>query len=114
MSNRYSIKAQAREDLTKQAEYFELVSDARLSDRFLTAAETTFEFLGEFPGIGSFHETPHPELQNIRRWPIKGFPNHIIYYQEIPEGIVVLHVFHGARNVDPLLMKNRLETDQEN
>jgi plasmid stabilization system protein ParE len=35
-------------------------------------------------------------------WLIAGFNNYLIFYRAIPEGIEVLHVYHGARDIESL------------
>jgi plasmid stabilization system protein ParE len=33
---------------------------------------------------------------------VSGFENHLIFYRAIPGGIEVLHVYHGARDIEAL------------
>jgi len=40
---------------------------------------------------------------NLRRWPVKGFENWLIFYLPTDEGIDVVRVIHGARNIAALL-----------
>jgi plasmid stabilization system protein ParE len=45
----------------------------------------------------------NPRLKGVRSWLVSGFENYIIFYRAIPEGIEVLHVYHGARDIEALL-----------
>jgi len=38
----------------------------------------------------------------VRSFPISDFNNYLIFYRPVPEGIQVLHVYHGARDVEAL------------
>jgi toxin ParE1/3/4 len=49
-------------------------------DRFLYAAEATFQRLAELPAIGKLSGFSHPQLTDIRQYPIKGFRNYLIFY----------------------------------
>jgi toxin ParE1/3/4 len=42
-------------------------------------------------------------LRLIRRWPVKGFENWLIFYQARRDGAEIVHVIHGARDIDQLL-----------
>ena len=62
-----------------------------------------FEQLEAMPGMGRRYETDNARLQDLRVWPVKGFPNHLIFYRATPNGIEVVHVLHGARDLDSAL-----------
>jgi len=49
-------------------------------DRFLYAAEATFQQIAKLPGIGKLSGFSHPKLIQIRQYPVKGFKNYLIYY----------------------------------
>jgi plasmid stabilization system protein ParE len=74
----------------------ESIVSARL---FLQRAQETFHLLAEQPEIGWKLESKNPSLQNIRKFPVKGFPKLIIFYRPIDDGddgIEVLRVLHGS------------------
>jgi hypothetical protein len=33
---------------------------------------------------------------------VSGFDNYLTFYRPIPEGVQVLHVYHGARDIEAL------------
>ena len=64
---------------------------------FLLAAYDTFEFLALNPGIGRCRgDLGFPE---VRSWRVQGYRKHLIFYREIPGGIQVWRVIHGAQDL---------------
>ncbi|ASC72024.1 hypothetical protein XM38_029780 [Halomicronema hongdechloris C2206] len=47
-------------------------------DRFIYAAEATFQRIAELPAIGKLSGFTTPKLAQVRQYPIKGFNKHII------------------------------------
>ena len=41
-------------------------------------------------------------LKGLRRFPVKGFENYLLFYLPHQTGIDVIRVFHGARHIDNL------------
>jgi plasmid stabilization system protein ParE len=41
----------------------------------------------------------NPLLADIRTWRVPGFRNHLICYRATPDGIEVIAVVHGARDL---------------
>jgi toxin ParE1/3/4 len=97
------ILAAARADLRQQRDYFARTSIA-VAERFLTTAEAAFQRLAQMPGMGTLKEADHPALGRVRQWRIHGgFEKYLIYYRETDQGIEVLRVVHGARDIPTLL-----------
>jgi toxin ParE1/3/4 len=53
--------------------------------------------------IGVLCAFPSPVLRRIRRWPVKGFENWLIFYQAGRNGVEIVHLIHGARDIESLL-----------
>jgi len=70
------------------------------ADRFLAAAAHTFQELARNPEIGIQRRFPGSQLHSLRSFRIKGFENYLIFYRPIPEGIEILNILHGARDLD--------------
>jgi len=68
--------------------------------RFVDAVQKTLKDLAQRPLIGSPKLFQSPALAAVRSWWVEGFPNHLIYYLPLPDGIDVLAVMHGARDVE--------------
>ena len=70
------------------------------ADRFLDAAQSTFQQLAEMPGMGRTRPFPQSVLKNLRSFRIRDFDNYLIFYRPIADGIEVFHVLHGARDLE--------------
>jgi toxin ParE1/3/4 len=51
---------------------------------------------------------PVSDLEGVRRLPVKGFENYLIFYVPRSGGIDVIRVLHGARDID-----NLFETEEQ-
>jgi plasmid stabilization system protein ParE len=71
--------------------------------RFFDAAEATITSLRSFPGRGSPKHLRNRRLSKVRSLAIKGFPNHLILYEERERDVYVLAVVHGASRYTKLL-----------
>lgn len=92
------------QDLIEQATY---IADNNLdvAEQFLTAAEATFQRIGTMPGIGKLSGFTHPQLVDIRQYPVAGYKNYLIFYRIQSEIVEIIRVLHGARDVEPILEK---------
>jgi toxin ParE1/3/4 len=101
VSRRVVVRPLAQSDLDEQALYIAQDSvDAAL--RFLDAAQTAFGRLRSFPEIGRSREFLHPDLRNVRSWPIPKFEKHVIFYRLAGEVVDVLRVIHSARDLESI------------
>lgn len=57
------------------------------------------------PRAGSLKLFDAPEFAGVRSWPVEGFPNHLIFYLPLADGIDVLAVMHGARDIEAWLKR---------
>jgi toxin ParE1/3/4 len=71
--------------------------------RFLDAADRTFALLASMPGLGSAVPLANPQLQGLRQYPVQRFRNYLIFYLPTDDGIEVVRVLHGARDVQSML-----------
>jgi toxin ParE1/3/4 len=83
------------------------------ADRFFTEAEATFERLARMPGIGARYEPDEPLYADIRYFPVARFRMFLVFYRPIAGGIEVLHVLHGAREIEGAL-KNEFGIEENN
>jgi toxin ParE1/3/4 len=70
--------------------------------RFLKVAEQTFLELADMPGMGIVTSFNDFEDSNLRRWRIRGFENFLIFYRPLEDGIEIIRVLHGAREIERL------------
>jgi toxin ParE1/3/4 len=55
------------------------------------------------PGIGSPQSFENPMLAGVRRWPVEGFENYLIFYRTDDEHVEIIRVLHGARDIEAVL-----------
>lgn len=72
------------------------------ADRFLDAAQRTFEQLGAMPRMGRTRKFGGSRLRGMRSFLVDGFPNYLVFYQPTPNGIHILHVYHAARDIEAI------------
>jgi len=70
--------------------------------RVVEAAYQTFKNLADSPRVGRSRKFRNPQLKGIRSWRVSGFDNYLIFYRPTPEGPQILHVYHGARDMEAL------------
>ncbi len=84
--------AEAEEDLIGIWLYIAQDNPAAADDTVRSVDEKC-SMLAEFPKIGK----PVPELrEEMRRWPVGRY---LILYREIPDGVEIVRVIHGARDL---------------
>jgi toxin ParE1/3/4 len=71
--------------------------------RVIEAAYETFKTLATNPGLGRLRQFRSPRLRDVRSWRITSFENYLIFYRPVPDGVQVLHVYHGARDIEAML-----------
>ena len=92
------------DDVLELARYL-IEQSEEAARRFVDAVQTTLKDLAQMPGMGSRKDFDDPELSEVRSWRVEGFSNHLIYYFPLSDGIDVLAIMHGARDVESLLKR---------
>lgn len=102
MTGRIIRVPQARRDIVETAIYLEEQNpDAAM--RFLAAVEDTLAILVTMPGIGVARTFGHARLAGLRWLPVRGFEKHLIFYRSVDDGVEVIRVLHGARDIKAIL-----------
>lgn len=70
--------------------------------RFIDAAEVSFNLLASSPEIGRNCDFSDPESANMRLWRVKGFEKYLIFYRPIPDGVDIVRVIHGSRDIETI------------
>jgi toxin ParE1/3/4 len=91
----------AERDLDDIASYLQQTSP-RTAIRFLEAVDQACERLADMPGLGGECESDKPSLAGVRLWTIRGFKKYVILYRPIEDGIEVLRIVYGARDIERL------------
>jgi toxin ParE1/3/4 len=74
-----------------------------LADRFLEAAEATLEMLARHTESGIRTDCGRSELAGMRRFPVgDGFEKILVFYIPCADGIDLIRVVHGARDLASL------------
>ncbi len=103
MKRRILKKPQVERDLIDQ---FSFIARDKIepAERFLRVAEETFKQLAANPLLGHKWESTLPQLAGIRvRAMPSPFRNYLVFYRPIEDGIEVLTVLHGARDLQAIL-----------
>ena len=109
MSAVYVVRPKADKDLDDQAYYLATQAGPGLGHRFLLAAHETFGLLAAQSQIGWHPQLKHPDLASLRVFQVSGFEKMLVFYRPIPDGVEILRVVHGSRNLRTLLRRGALE-----
>jgi toxin ParE1/3/4 len=103
MKRRILKKPQVEDDLI--AHFSHIARDkVEPAERFLRVAEESFDRLGADPLLGAKWESPLPRLAGIRVYPLPSpFRNYLVFYQPVEDGVEIMTVLHGARDLQAVL-----------
>ena len=59
--------------------------------------------LAESPQIGGSYPTKNDRLAGVRVFRVRAFPNHLAFYVQRQNGIEIVRVIHGSRDLDAAL-----------
>jgi toxin ParE1/3/4 len=102
---RYVVRPRVDRDLDEQAYYYATEASPEVGHRFLVAAHDTFALLATQPQMGWQSRLGRPELKRLRVWRVKGFERVLILYVPLADGVEILRVVHGSRNLQALLRR---------
>jgi toxin ParE1/3/4 len=105
----YVLRPKADQDLDDQAYYLATRSGPELGHRFLLAAHETFVLLATQPQIGWHPRLKHPSLDSLRVFQVSGFEKMLVFYRPLRDGVEILRVVHGSRNLRTLLRHETVE-----
>ena len=103
MTPRFRLYPAADRDVDEQAAYLAQEASLETAFRFYDQVFATLEALCDMPGIGERRESGNPRLEGLRVWRVDGFEKHLIFYREAANGIDVIRVLHGARDIARIL-----------
>jgi toxin ParE1/3/4 len=92
----------AAADIVAQADWYEEQADRKLAQRWNDAVTSAVLRIMKNPGSGAPCRFALPELRNIRRTSISGFPKHSVFYRVGDHEVLILRVLHGARDLETL------------
>jgi toxin ParE1/3/4 len=96
-------RPRARADIQEQA--FRIADDnPDAARRFLGEVERSLELLAGMPGMGAARPRLSPALRGLRMFPVSSvFDNHLLFYRPIRDGIELVRVLHGARDIEAIM-----------
>ena len=91
--------------MLEQFVYFGEQASVELAERYFAAVDATCLQLVDHPSRGVLYDSGVAGLKGLRRFPVKGFENYLLFYLPHQSGIDVIRVFHGARHIDNLFAR---------
>ena len=102
MSGRYVLRPKADRDLDDQAYYLTMEASPEIGHRFLVATHETLALLATQPEMGWRLRLKRPAFAELRAFRVKGFERMLVLYLPRADGVDVLRVVHGSRNLQAL------------
>ena len=99
METNYWFSEQSREDIFEILEYI-AEENPSAAQRISVQLQTTCALIAEMPDIGVTVE--YIRQHNIRSFHVKNFQKYMIFYKQHTEGVEILRVAHGARDLPAL------------
>jgi toxin ParE1/3/4 len=93
-------RAAAKRDLTDHFVFLGENVSVDMARRFLHACNISFEALARMPGLGAQRTSRSPRFSSVRVWPVKGFERYLTFYRPLADGVEILRVIHGARDIE--------------
>jgi toxin ParE1/3/4 len=101
----FRVRPLAWHEINAHLDYLEEEAGLETAERFLDELMSSFQVLADMPKMGFFCGFRKPSTRRLRRWPVKDFENWLIFYQATRYGVEIVHVIHGARDIEALLNK---------
>jgi plasmid stabilization system protein ParE len=98
VTRRFKLTPEARLDLLSIWKFIAR-DDINAADRVITRLETAFQLLGRFPRKGHKRNDVHTS-EPVLFWPVSSY---VVVYRPEPRPVLIVRVFHGARDLDALL-----------
>ena len=99
------IRADADADIDEIAQFI-ANDNLDAGRRFYDAIAHDLSTLAANPRMGAKREARNPRLNGLRSWPVSGFRNYLVFYIASDEGVDVLRVLHGARDLGLLVERS--------
>lgn len=94
----------AKRDLIALWVWYAENAGIEVADRFLRAADDTLSLLSSNPESGTSFLVAGAELQGSRRFPVSdGFERNLLFYFPLKDGVDLVRVVHGTRDLERLL-----------
>jgi toxin ParE1/3/4 len=101
MSKRIIISTKASQDLDDHFAYI-AENNFEAALQFFDSARSSIAQLAKMPGIGSPYPVQNLRLQGLRKWAVKDFRKHLIFYFERDDAIEVVRILYAARDINSI------------
>lgn len=88
----------AKRDTNETAHWHASQGGLSLAERFLTQMEATLDHISAHPQTGSTRHGMLLKIDELRFWPVNGFP-YSVFYIERPARVDVWRVLHAQRDI---------------
>lgn len=112
MNRSLHVKPAATADVDNTAMYI-AEDNPSAGQRFLAAVDECFGRLLTMPKLGREYDLGGFRLTELRSLPISGFANWLVFYRVTEDGIEIVRVLHGARDVDAVLLTEEDEPSSD-
>ena len=109
MRARYVVRPKADQDLDDQAYYLATQANPEVGHRFLLAAHETFSLLATQPEMGWDCRLKDPGVASLRVFRVSGFERMLVLYRPHPDGVEILRLVHGSRDLRAFLHREGVE-----
>ena len=99
--NRARVTRPAQEDLREIRAYIARHGSARAAARWIGILRQGIHRLANTPGMGRPRDDLAPGLRSL------AVGDYLILYVEVPGGIDIVHVLHGARDIERIFREGR-------
>ncbi len=102
MSGSYLVKPGATQDVENQPSYNAVHFGMEATHRFIQTANETYELLAQYPKIGWTPRFGLRSMKALRVFRVNGFAAMLILYRPLENGVEIIRVVHGSRNIRAL------------
>lgn len=90
----------AKRDIIQQWVWYAENASIEVADRFLLAVDNTLRLLCAEPELGAVLLVSKAQLDGMRRFPVSdGFEKILLFYLPSRDGVDLVRVVHGSRNL---------------
>jgi toxin ParE1/3/4 len=101
--SRFRLTLKAQEDLREIRAYIAERGSNRAAARWIGTLRQRFRRLAETPGMGRPRDDLAPDLRSL------AVGDYLIFYRQERGGIQIVHVLHGARDIEQLFQQEQPE-----
>jgi toxin ParE1/3/4 len=101
MTKAFTFLQGAEQDVEEIVDYISHDS-AQAAATFRVALQHVCEMLVDIPEAGSTRTFRNPEMKGVRMLPVRKFDKYLIFYRSTSEGLEIVRVVHGARDLPSL------------